>query len=273
MPLISRRAGNKKKHVSRPNGYTAKKALDFSRLFLAFAGFWVRLGLGLAFVGCVSVALLFVYRYVTVQPFFAVKHVVVRGNSYRDTEQIIAESGIRMGKNIFETRLKDIQQELVHDPWIIDVSVRRVLPDRVEIDILEKQAFFWVTQGKNIYYADRKGECIARVGPEKFISLPVLSLVRSEPRQVSMLDKVVRLVEDRRLPFGFSSVAGLALGEGDLLEIMLESPPMKILIGTENLSVNCGRLGLVWNDLRRLHELNAIRSFHVFQGKVWAQRG
>ena len=262
-----------KSHASRVNTYHAGERRPVSRTLYAVAGFWVRLLLGFGFVGCVSVAILFAYRSVTVEPFFAIRQVSISGNSYRDRRWLMTESNVRLGKNIFETSIRDIQHRLARDPWIAEVSVRRVLPDRVEIYTREKQACFWVKQDKTLYYADRQGKRIDKVRPEKFISLPLLSLVNSGPQQRMTLDQAVDLLDGKRLPFGFSSMASLTLTGENVLEILLDTPQMRVVIGVDDLSTNCSRLALAWNDLRRRDELNGVRSLQALRGKVWAHRG
>ncbi|MFA7166329.1 MAG: FtsQ-type POTRA domain-containing protein [Desulfoplanes sp.] len=274
MSIISRSsAPTKPRALRRSNMYNGTGNQRIFTSLFAFAGFWARVVLGLVFVGCVSIVLLYAYRYVTSQSFFALKHVVVTGNSHRDDAQLIATSQVRPGQNIFETSIKTIQQRLQNDPWIAEASVRRVMPDRVEIHVREKQACFWIRRNRELYYADRRGQIIGPVEPAKFISLPVLVVDTPDMGAENILDQAVRIIDHKMLPFGLASMSYLRVYEDDVMEILLDSPQMTIMLGIRDLDGNCRRLALVWDDLRQRDELKTVRVLQAFAGKAWATLG
>jgi len=274
MSMTSRRTVDKKRRAPhRSNMYNGTGNPGFFKSLFAFAGFWARAGFGLMFVVGVSIVILYAYRYVTVQSFFALKHVVVSGNSHRDDAQLIAASQMRTGQNIFETSIENIQQRLQNDPWIAEASVRRVLPDRMEIHVREKQACFWTKKDRELYYADRRGQIIDKVEPAKFISLPVLLIEQPDAGDGSVLDQAVSLVDNKMLPFGFASMSSLKVYGDDVMEILLDAPPMKVVLGVRDMDGNCRRLALVWDDLRQRNELSKVRVLQAFAGKAWATLG
>ena len=272
--MTSRRTVDKKRRAPhRSNMYNGTGNPGFFKSLFAFAGFWARAGFGLMFVVGVSIVILYAYRYVTVQSFFALKHVVVSGNSHRDDAQLIAASQMRTGQNIFETSIENIQQRLQNDPWIAEASVRRVLPDRMEIHVREKQACFWTKKDRELYYADRRGQIIDKVEPAKFISLPVLLIEQPDAGDGSVLDQAVSLVDNKMLPFGFASMSSLKVYGDDVMEILLDAPPMKVVLGVRDMDGNCRRLALVWDDLRQRNELSKGHVLQAFAGKAWATLG
>ncbi|WP_176724144.1 cell division protein FtsQ/DivIB [Desulfoplanes formicivorans] len=234
-----------------------------------FLGFWFKTGLAFMFVGLVSVALVYAYRYVTVQPFFALNEVRVSGNSHQSDATLLARAGINLGQNIFEVNIGQIQERLQKDPWIDRVSIRRVLPDRLEIHVGERQACFWVIREHELFYADQRGRLIDKVEPAHFISLPILGPLEKNGME-DVLSRTVDLLNTNSLPFGFASIENLAVSPDGNLEIFLNRPDMLVTLGVRELETNCRRLTMVWNDLEKRREHQRVRSLQAFAGKVWA---
>jgi cell division protein FtsQ len=237
---------------------------------VAFLGFWFKAGLGFLFVGLVSVALVYAYRYVTVQPFFALNKVRVSGNSHQSDAGLLARAGIHLGQNIFEVNIGQVQERLQQDPWIDHVSIRRVLPDRLEIHVGERQACFWVIRDHQLFYADQRGKVIARVEPSHFIALPILGPLEKSGME-EVLSRTVDLVHSNSLPFGFASIENLAVSPDGLLEIALSQPDMLISVGVGELETNCRRLTMVWDDLEKRKERHRVQRLEAFAGKVWVK--
>ncbi|MGX9365279.1 cell division protein FtsQ/DivIB [Desulfoplanes sp. PS50] len=263
----------KKTAVRRSNAYRSNPGLSLARRMLSWVAFWFRMGIGMVFIGIVSVGLLYAYRYVTEQSFFALDEVIVSGNSHREDATLVKLGGIELGKNIFDLSISEIQQQLLKDPWIEKASVRRVLPDRLEILVRERQACFWVTRKNHLWYADRRGEEIDRVEPAHFISLPVLGGSGEEDAHRDALSRIVELMDANSLPFGFAAIDSMWLKDDGSLELLLNQPRMSIRIGVNKLETNCRRLALAWGDLGERRELQKVKSFQAVAGKVWVTVG
>ena len=73
--------------------------------------------------------------------FFRVEHVVITGNHRYSQEEIQAASGIQAGDNLFHMNKFQIEGELRHVlPYLEEVSIRRRLPNGVEIRVNEWEA-------------------------------------------------------------------------------------------------------------------------------------
>ena len=83
-------------------------------------------------------------------------------------------AGVKEGDNIFRFRLADCVASLEIHPWIKRASVMRELPDRVVIDIVERQARAVIALG-SLYYVDADGEVFKKVLPGEDLDLPVLT--------------------------------------------------------------------------------------------------
>lgn len=270
MPVSTRTRVERKKIIARrSNAYRSSPEQPLGRRLLAWVAFWFRLGLGMVFIGVVSVVLLYGYRYVTEQSFFALDEVVVSGNSHREDADLVKLGGIEPGKNIFDLNIGRVQRLLLEDPWIETASVRRVLPDRLEIHVSERQACFWVLKEHRLWYADRRGNAIDQVEATHFISLPLLGGAGDAENRSEALSRIVELVHSNSLPFGFASIDSMWVKDDGSLELLLNQPRMRVRIGLNALETNCRRLTLAWDDLGERRERERVTSLQVLCGKVW----
>ncbi|PCM43837.1 cell division protein FtsQ/DivIB [Marinobacter sp. ANT_B65] len=103
------------------------------------------------------------------------------------------QAGNWIGKSYFSTDLSEIKADLERRPWIETVAVRRVWPDRLEINIREKKPLAYWTDGRLV---SRTGELFKPPNPEVAGRLPQLAGPDERVRDVismarSMSDKLV----------------------------------------------------------------------------------
>lgn len=70
--------------------------------------------------------------------FFKVTSVVVDGNENVPKERIVALSGILLDESVFKVDLYDVETNIRSDPYIDVLSVKRKLPDGIEIAVRER---------------------------------------------------------------------------------------------------------------------------------------
>ena len=67
-------------------------------------------------------------------PMFDIANYTVEGNSYYSADEILVMGGCSTGGNIFwEAGLSDIQERLMKDAYMQEVTVKRSLPDTIVI--------------------------------------------------------------------------------------------------------------------------------------------
>ncbi len=238
---------------------------------LRFFGWTLGLLLVATLLGSISLGLIYGYRALTTSAHFAVSHVEIVGNRQLSTPEVLNLSGVTVGMNLLEVSLGEVSRKLQHNPWVESATVRRVLPDGVAIDIVEREPFFWVQQGGTLFYADRNGVPIAALELGRFVSLPVLILEQGVEPNWRLLEEWVRAVERLEFPFGFSDVAWLKVEDANLLRIHLEDRGLVIHFGLSDWRGHRVIMNQVWEDLRSRGELNNIERLTVMSGKAWVQ--
>ncbi|SHF05760.1 cell division protein FtsQ/DivIB [Clostridium fallax] len=77
-------------------------------------------------------------------PLFQIHTVKVENNNIIDSNEIIKLSKISNTNNIFYLNIKDTIKNVKRNPYISQVSIKRVLPDKIIINVTEKSAAFYV---------------------------------------------------------------------------------------------------------------------------------
>jgi len=70
--------------------------------------------------------------------FFDLREIVVKGNHYLSSEEIVAASGFRVGSSLLRAPVRYASEEISKRPWVKEVSIRRVYPHTAEISIRER---------------------------------------------------------------------------------------------------------------------------------------
>lgn len=89
-------------------------------------------------------------------PFFNVTSFEVEGNSYYDKDEILVMGGCKTGNNIFwGSGVGEIKDRLKKDAYMEKVRVKRILPDKIKIELTERKQTAAVIYGDNYAVIDR----------------------------------------------------------------------------------------------------------------------
>ena len=95
--------------------------------------------------------------YILLSPLFNIKDVTVTGNNKLSGEEIISLSEIRTEENIFKTSKNDIKNRIKTNPYVENVKIRRKLPDKVEIIVVERVATYMLPFANSYVYINNQG--------------------------------------------------------------------------------------------------------------------
>ncbi|QKY68962.1 cell division protein FtsQ/DivIB [Lentibacillus sp. CBA3610] len=84
-------------------------------------------------------------------PLSHVRTIEVSGNSFVENDEVIEQSGITKGTNIWTVSESNAKQTINENPVIQDVEVNRQLPWTIEIDVNEFGHVGYVQQNENYY--------------------------------------------------------------------------------------------------------------------------
>lgn len=227
-----------------------------------------------AALGCLLLAglaagTLRLHRYAAASPFFAVKHVDVAGNVRISKEMVMDLAGVHVGDNSLAVSISEVERSLLATPWVQEVSVKRLLPDRFSIRIRERMPSFWVRKDGVLYYADARGVVIAPVETDNFLSLPTLVVEPGSEEILERLEGYLNDLRSGRFPVEYGAISSLSVSPGKGVEIYLEDREMRFSIAADDWSGNLERLGVALGDLIRRNALASAREIRAADGNVW----
>lgn len=233
--------------------------------FLAVCMQWF---LGLLFVLTVSFGILQGYRWITSHEFFRMENLIIQGGHRLGPDEIMALGGLSNGSNVLALNIADVQRRIAASDWVESVSVTRILPGGLTIDIKEREPFFLVRRDDHLCYADANGQIITAVSADKFISLPLLE----KEDGVSVSSGVALLLDEtarNTLPFGMSQIAWVRQDSAEQFSLFLEKPRVLIQLDGTSLHDTLQSLIRLWADLESRGELDRVASMFVTPERAW----
>jgi cell division protein FtsQ len=114
-------------------------------------------------------------------PVFVVQKIVIEGNSHL-TEKSLRRYEGRLAHNIFLLNLKEIRKDLLSEPYVKDVFLRRELPNRVFMQIKERTPAAVLQTGKEEFLVDQEGRILEPLGRKKVRSLPFITGIHRDKK-------------------------------------------------------------------------------------------
>jgi cell division septal protein FtsQ len=112
------------------------------------------------------------YQFATTSPQFEISEVTIVGNQTLSDKELHSRLGSVTGENIFLLNLDDLSSRLVRHPWIQTVSVRKVFPKNVVVEVMERKPY---ARGKldEIYVMDNF-RVLLSLETEEYRHLPLI---------------------------------------------------------------------------------------------------
>lgn len=141
----------------------------------------LRLAAGVAVVLAASILVAWgARRYVLSTPRFAVRTVLIDGESHRSAARIAELGGITVGSNIFALSLEATEAAITSDPWIERATVTRKLPSTVHVTVVEREAHGLASIDSELYLVSREGEPFKKLGGDDPADLPLVTGITEE---------------------------------------------------------------------------------------------
>jgi cell division septal protein FtsQ len=120
----------------------------------------------------VAVASLLIY--IQNAPAFEITHIGIRGNVQLSPKWIVEHLSIQPHTNIFQIQLDEIQERLETLQWIKKATVFRSIPNKLRIDIVEREPFALVKLDK-LHIIDNDGVVLGALASGSAITLPIIT--------------------------------------------------------------------------------------------------
>ncbi|SKC78820.1 cell division protein FtsQ [Maledivibacter halophilus] len=89
--------------------------------------------------------------------FFEINGIFVNSNTVVSDDEIVSYSGIKTGDNIFKIKLSEAREKLIKNPLIKDVTIKRKLPNKLIINVIERKKLAAVSYMGIYFVIDEEG--------------------------------------------------------------------------------------------------------------------
>ena len=107
--------------------------------------------------------------------FFSIGSIVVDGNQYISSDDIIRIAGIDGNINIFRINTGELKKRLLCDLRIDDVEISRKFPATIVISVKERQPLAYVASGFGFVEIDRQGVVLSAFKTLRKINVPMIT--------------------------------------------------------------------------------------------------
>lgn len=248
-----------------------------SRLWFRRLGhhFWIG-SIILMIMGGLAVTLMVGYLVALSAPFFRLEDVSIQGNKRVTQLELLQKGGLEDKTNILSLNLSNVKKKMEGLPWIQSVQLRRELPNKLVIQVKEREPLSLVLFQQGLFFMDREGFPFKKAERQETNTLPVLTGLGSDQWQEG------RRLDPRILEEVHILTEGLARGKEPLYPDKLSEihydpdcgytlytldRGIRIALGQNDLKTRLSRLDRLWTGLQKRPDLHQLRGISLQYGK------
>ena len=170
-------------------------------------------------------------------PLFTFQQLVVHGNVHLDENELCEIARIHYGQRLFELKTDEMTTNLLRDLRIESAVVRRLLPHKIEMDIVERIPVATVACDYGYLDFDRQGKVIASYRSLKGADIPIITGVKLRDLYIG---------DDNNDPQVAQAISFLARIDpadiGEISEVSLRNPDAVVAYTKTALPIRLGQL-------------------------------
>ena len=223
-------------------------------------------------LGVLGTGLIYTYRLITTTPALGLTEISVSGNQRLAYGQVLEIAGLRLGQNSLGVNVTRVESALSQNPWVEFVTVRRELPDKLFITLVERQPSFWVRQDGQLYFADGEGKIITQLSPGDSASLPLLEIAPELGDRREVVAAMVARMNKQALPFALGQMAWVKFTESGQVELYLDALRIRVRAELTDWETHFDRIETVWRDLKLRGETGQVAAIEASGGKISVEK-
>lgn len=147
--------------------------------------------LALVLIKWTSILLLLVGTiiFILTTPMFNIKQINISGINQLTEEEVLSLSGLSIDNNIFKNSKSSIVKNIKQNPYIENITIKRRLPDTIEINIEEKQKAYMLQFVNGYVYINTQGY-ILEISENK-LNLPIIIGYKTEEDKITPGNRLI----------------------------------------------------------------------------------
>lgn len=163
---------------------TAKKNRLRRRIAAGFSEFAGATGILFSAAG-LCLLFIYAYSYLLSMPYFEIKDISVRGLKELTEKDILTLAAIPSRENLLALNNDAIVKRISANPWVKNIYVGKELPDRLVLEVRERNPVAMVKQLNDFYLMDNDGSVFKKLGKGDEVDLPVLTGINGMEKEKS----------------------------------------------------------------------------------------
>lgn len=143
-------------------------------------------------------------------PFFNIETIEILGNVNVSKAQINEKSNIDLGSNIFYASFSNSKHQIMKNPYILGVKIKKRLPNKIIIEIEERVAVFYGKVKNTYYILDNRGILLEKRSDIKDMNLVNLIgfnyekcevgdlIVAEDDRKINIANEITDIINEYR---------------------------------------------------------------------------
>jgi cell division septal protein FtsQ len=198
------------------------------------------------------------YVHLLADPFFRVREVEVEGNRKIPKETLLSLITIEGMPNLFTVRLREIAERVESHPWIDQVKVRKIFPNKILIQVEERKPIA-ILQLEELYYIDQQGVIFSRAGDRDEYNYPFVTgltrdVLEKDPAEATrLITKALELLRtaDKEKAAPLEEISEIHMEKDFGVQCFTQTGGLEVRMGWDHFGEKLKRLSLIWSDLRK----------------------
>lgn len=174
-------------------------------------------------------------------PYFNITNVEIIGNVNVSNAKINEQVSAHLNNNIFYASFVDSKKQIIKNPYTLDVTIKKKLPNKILVEVEERVAVFYGKVKDTYYIIDNEGILLEKrsnikdmnivnlvgLNPEKF---NVGDIILSENRKIEMANDIANIINEYRKTKNNIIISSVDIS--NVLDVKAFSGKMCIKFGT-----------------------------------------
>jgi len=201
----------------------------------------------------ISATLIYGYMFTISSSYFKIKEITIRGCKELTEKEILSLAAIKPDQNLLAINLDKVARRIEVNPWIKEVFVGRELPNRLIIEVRERQPVALIKRENGFSLLDTDGIAFKKLEKNDELNIPVLNVRYTEGSDSELFVKSLELLRYLSTSQDFPTIKNISEIHGhDVFGLSLFTDSgLCIRLGFDSYENKLKRLNPVMADLER----------------------